>query len=116
MKQYLELAAHLFLLQVESVTNDPHGHSMVYDLTEKYGERAIEILQKELSDDHETIKDVLPGFAAEIKKDFDNNLWIGEVQYYSAMFGIYGGFIDSTLEKQLALLTGVGYQGELFEA
>ena len=103
-------------MQVESVSNDPHGYCMVNDWTEKYGDKAIEIAQKEISDDHETIKEVLPGFAQEIKKDFDNNLWIGEVQYYSAMMSIYGGFIDEIIEKQLALLSGVGYQGELFEA
>jgi len=109
-KKAIELATSLFEMETEMIGNDPQGCFAVRDWFDKYGEDCDKFENKLTSDD-KAIEDI----ATEIQKDFASGYWKPDSDglYNYMMPTIYGGYIDEALEKQLAVLTGVGYQSEL---
>jgi hypothetical protein len=104
----LALAASLIELEVESIANDPEGYFMANDWFDKYGDEfnaaAIQIIATALQ------KDFASGYWTPSDEDIKNQSF-----YQYMMPTIYAGYIYDALDKQIAILTGVGYQSVIFE-
>lgn len=107
-----ELAGHLFELEIERMNEDDFEFEGWF---EKFGANCFKF-----SDDFRIKKEDVIELSEIIKQDFDNGVW--EVESKSGFDGLYnyympdeyGGFIYGCFEKQLAVLSGVGYQQKLF--
>jgi hypothetical protein len=113
-----ELAAHLFDVELNM-----SEISSSYDLIEKYGENSFNKFEGELTSDkdNELNAPAIEKIAQALKKDFASGYWkptdedIKDNSLYQYMMPtIYGGWIDEALDKQMSLLTGIGYQTEMF--
>ena len=102
----LELAKHLFELEVDSIFNDSISHWLINDWYNKYGHNSIKhnifsCPQNEI----QKLADIL-------YDDYKNNR-IDTLEYYYMMPTIptmYRGFITKVFEKELASKTKIGYQ------
>jgi hypothetical protein len=102
-KKALELARCLFELEGESTYNDPHGHWMMNDWFEKYGESSIEH-----KDFKYPVLDV-QHLADVLYRDYMNN-FLDHLEYDPYTADIYIGYCVLSFERQLAIKTRVGYQ------
>jgi len=111
MKNFIGLAELLFQLENESIGNDPDGHWLANDWYVLFGEKSIQFESKLTSsdEDHKELAKI-------IKVDFDNGVWEADKDglYNYMMPTEYGGFIQKCHERQLADMTGIGTQMELF--
>jgi hypothetical protein len=113
-----ELAHHLIELELN------RGEiSSSFDLIEKYGENNFNKFEGELTSDenNEFNAAVIEKMATAIQEDFASGYWEptdedikNDSLYQYMMPTIYGGWIDEALDKQMAMLTGIGFQTELF--
>ena len=112
-----ELAHHLLDMEVNKCEI-----SSSTDLIEKYGENNFNKFEDELTSnkENELNAPVIEKIAQALKKDFASGYWeptdedIKNNSLYQYMMPtIYGGWIDSAIDKQMALLTGVGFQTTL---
>jgi hypothetical protein len=113
-----ELAAHLFEMELNM------GEiSSSCDLIEKYGENNFNKFEDSLTSDkdNEFNAPAIERIAQYLKKDFASGYWVptdedikNDSLYQYMMPTLYGGAIDDALDKQMAMLTGIGYQVELF--
>jgi len=112
MKKFIALAEVLFTLETESMGNNLDINWEFNGWLDKYGEASKKFEPQLITKD----KDVLE-LAKILKADFDNGLIKtnedGDLYNYE-MPELYGGFIINKLEEQLANLTGVGTQLEIF--
>jgi hypothetical protein len=119
----LALAASLIELEVESIANDPEGYFMANDWFDKYGDSSIKFEPQLTSDkDNEFNAAAIQIIATALQKDFASGYWtpsdedIKNQSFYQYMMPtIYAGYIYDALDKQMAILTGVGYQSVIFE-
>lgn len=114
------LAAHLFELEIDHINQDPEEHFMANDWTDKYGEGSLKHQdQLTSSQENEFNAAAIEKIASEIQEDYASGHWPQvepeEGLYHYLMPTQYGGHIVEALEKQLAMLTGIGYQQELFQ-
>ena len=110
-KSFTELASMLFDMELETIGWNLDFHFDWYGWNDKYGEKS-KSFEPQLT---YTKSDVI-ALAKLIKEDFDNNVWEADKDsnlYDIQMPECYGDIIVDCLEKQLAVLTGVGYQSEL---
>lgn len=111
MKKFINLAIILFDMELESIGNDTQFHFEFNGWLDKFGDKSVEFEPK-LEKKDKDVNDL----AKILKQDFIN----GEFQvndgglYNYLMPTIYGGFVTERLEQQLADLTGVGTQLEIF--
>lgn len=108
--QYVELAEHLFELELERLSNDTEEHFQWNGWLDKFGQSSTEFI-----DELTTKKDDAVKLSELIKMDFDSGYWKknGDGLYNYLMPDEYGGFITDCLERQLAIITKVGYQTEI---
>ena len=114
----LALAAHLFELEIDHI-----GQSGCTLMEDKYGEKAfLEFEDKLTSDeDNEFNAPVIEKIADALQEDFASGYWVptdedvkNQSFYQYMMPTIYGGWIEAALDKQMAMLTGIGFQMEIF--
>jgi hypothetical protein len=112
-----ELAAHLFEMELNM-----SEISSSIDLIEKYGEKNFMKFEDELTSDknNEFVAPVIEKIAQYLKQDFASGYWVptdedikNDSLYQIYMPSLYGGEIDGALDKQMAMLTGIGFQTEL---
>jgi len=113
------LAAHLFELEVDTINQEPEFHFEFNGWLDKYGDDSLKRAEQVTSSkENEFNAPSIETLATEIQKDFESGHWsIGSCDsglYNYMMPTQYGGHIVQALEKQLAMLTKVGYQQELF--
>ena len=113
-----DLAVHLFDMEL-----DMSEISSSCDLIEKYGENNFNKFEDELTSDKDNKFNapVIEKIAVALQEDFASGYWEPTAEdikndclYQYMMPTIYGGWIDEVLDKQMAMLTGVGFQTELF--
>jgi len=112
-----DLAVHLFDMEL-----DMSEISSSCDLIEKYGENNFNKFEDELTSDKDNKFNapVIEEIAQALKRDFASGYWVptdedvkDNALYQYMMPTIYGGLIDGALDKQMAMLTGIGFQMEI---
>jgi hypothetical protein len=110
MNKYKELSELLFEMEHERLSNDTKFHFEFDGWLDRYGESSMSYVDQltTKSGDVEMLSNL-------IKEDFELGLWEENEDglYDYEMPTYYGDFITNCLEKQLAVLTKVGYQAEL---
>lgn len=112
MKKYIELAALLFLLELERISAEPEFHFEFNSWFDKFGDSSIKFESKLKTNDEDVEK-----LAAMLKTDFEKGEWNIDKEgglYHYRMPEYYGGFIVECLEVQLADMTKVGTQLAMF--
>lgn len=114
----IALAVILFELEIDSICNDAKDHFHFNGWTEKFGPNAHKLAEKFTSSKNNAFNaQAIEKIASEIQADFESEIWTpcsnGEL-YNHMMTNKYGGYIDRALECQLAMITKVGVQTELF--
>lgn len=112
----IALAVILFELEIDSICNDAKDHFMFNDWTEKFGCESYKLAEKLTSSKNNQFNAaVIELMAEEIQQDFESGHWTiqDDGLYHYMMPTQYGGYIANAFEMQLAMLTGVGIQGEL---
>jgi len=113
------LAAHLFELEVDTINQDPDFHCEFNDWNDKYPGSKNHLENLTSSKDNEFNAAAIQDLAKEIQKDFETGHWsvtsCDSGLYNYMMPTQYGGIITAALGKQLAVMTGVGIQRELFD-
>lgn len=99
---YLELAETLVEMEVET------AESYVMDWNEEYGTDCNKLLDDVMVDHYDTLK-----LADMIKEDHESGMWTADE--YGGIFSPemreqYGGWLEHCVKKQIALLSGTGYQ------
>ena len=110
MEKYTQLAELLFEMELERISNDTNFHFEFNGWFDNFGSNSTG------SVDELRIKEVdVTGLAILIKEDFDNEVWVADADglYNYEMPTYYGDYITDSFEKQLAVLTKVGYQIEI---
>jgi hypothetical protein len=108
--KFIQLAELLFEMELESLSNYNKFHFEFNCWYDKFGINSDQFV------DSLTLKEKeVKGLARLLKKDFDNKLWQENEDglYDYIMPSYYADYITNCLEKQLAVLTKVGYQVEL---
>lgn len=113
-----ELAHHLIELELN------RGEiSSSWEMMEKYGENNFNKFEGELTSDenNEFNAAAIEKMATAIQEDFASGYWEPTDEdvknnslYQYMMPTVYGGLIDEALDKQMAMLTGIGFQTVLF--
>jgi hypothetical protein len=114
--EYQELAESLFEMQSDSIFNDPSSFITGNEWNSKFGINTDEKLRG-LMISLVTPKEDIDQLAQLIKTDHENGLWTKNEDgglYDYTMWYEYGGLIDNSIGRQLALLTGTGYQMQIF--
>lgn len=108
--QYVELAEHLFELELERLSNDTEEHFQWNGWLDKFGYNSTTHV-----DDLTTKFDDVVKLSELLKEDFENGYWEddGDFPYNYLMPDEYGGFITNCFERQLAIITKIGYQAEI---
>lgn len=117
----LVLAASLIELEIESITNDTEEHFYSRGWLDKYGDDSIKFEPQLTSDkDNEFNAAAIQLIATALQKDFATGYWtpsdedIKNQSFYQYMMPtIYAGYIDDALDKQMSIITGIGYQLEM---
>ena len=116
-QEAIELAAHLFELELESISNDAKEHFVLNDWLDKFGENS-HLLADQLTADsnNEFNSQAIEAISELLIEDFANGEWAKDQDglYNYMMPTIYGGEIIDSFEKQLAIIFGVGIQLEIF--
>jgi hypothetical protein len=111
------LAAHLFELELESISNDAKEHFILNDWLDKFGENSY-LLADQLTADsnNEFNSQAIEAISEFLIEDFANGEWARDQGglYNYMMPTIYGGDILYALEQQLSMISGVGIQLEIF--
>lgn len=112
------LAAHLFELELNSISKETDFHFEFNGWIDKFGEVSIKYeSQLTSSPDNQFNAQAIEKIADEVQKDFESGFWsIGSCDsgLYNYMMPIqYGRHITEALEMQLAMLSGTGIQQEL---
>jgi len=114
----IALAAQLFELEIDSINQDPGHHFEFNDWNVKYPGSMNHLSKLTSSPDNEFNATAIQELAKEIQDDFASGFWstasCDSGLYNYMMPTQYGGIITEALGKQLAMLTGVGIQQELF--
>jgi hypothetical protein len=112
LQPFIDLAHLLFEMELQTISNDPEFHWAFYEWHEKFGANSI-MFENKFRIKQKDVKEL----AKIIKADFDS----GEQEphkegglYNYDMPTVYGGLIVDKLEIQLADMTGVGTQLEMF--
>ena len=114
----LALAVHLFELEIDHISQS--GSILLED---KYGEVNFNKFEDALTSDkdNEFNAPMVKMIADALQEDFASGYWkptdedIKNQSFYQYMMPtIYGGWIESALDKQMAMLTGFGIQQVLF--
>jgi hypothetical protein len=108
--KYFELAELLFEMELERISNDTNFHFEFNGWYDQFGSTSTGFV-----DDLRAKKVDVTGLAVLIKEDFDSKVWEADTDglYNYEMPTYYGDYITESLEKQLAVLTKVGYQTEI---
>jgi len=108
--KYFELAELLFEMELERLSNDTEEHFQWNGWLDNFGSKSVQFVDS-LSMKEKDVK----GLTRLLKQDFDNKLWEENKDglYDYMMPSYYADYITNCLEKQLAVLTKVGYQVEL---
>jgi hypothetical protein len=116
-QEALELAAHLFELELDSICNDEKEHFALNDWLDKFGENSY-LLADQLTTDsnNEFNSQAIETISEFLIKDFANDEWARDQDglYNYMMPTIYGGYVLYAFEQQLAMISGVGIQLEIF--
>jgi hypothetical protein len=116
-QEALELAAHLFELELDSICNDEKEHFVLNDWLDKFGENSY-LLADQLTTDsnNEFNSQAIETISEFLIKDFANDEWARDQDglYNYMMPTIYGGYVLYAFEQQLAMISGVGIQLEIF--
>jgi len=116
-QEALELAAHLFELELDSICNDEEEHFALNDWLDKFGENSY-LLADQLTTDsnNEFNSQAIETISEFLIKDFANDEWARDQDglYNYMMPTIYGGYVLYAFEQQLAMISGVGIQLEIF--
>lgn len=114
----IALAAHLFELELDTINQDPEFHFDFNDWNDKYPGSINKLDQVTSSPDNEFNAAAIQVLAKEIQDDFASGFWTPgscDSGLYNYMMPTqYGGIISDAIGKQLAMLSGVGIQQELF--
>ena len=111
------LAAHLFELEIDSISNDAAEHFSWNGWLEKFGENShLLVDQITAAPENEFNSQAIEVISELLIVDFENGEWerTSDGLYNYNMPTIYGGIIVDAFEKQLATISGVGIQLELF--
>ncbi len=112
-----ELAAHLFELELDSICYDEKEHFLLNDWLDKFGENSY-LLADQLTTDsnNEFNSQAIETISEFLIKDFANDEWARDQDglYNYMMPTIYGGYVLYAFEQQLAMISGVGIQLEIF--
>lgn len=112
-----ELAAHLFELELDLIHNDVKEHFEWNGWIEKFGDNSHLLVDQLTSDsNNEFNSQAIETISEFLIKDFANGEWARDQDglYNYMMPTIYGGYILYALEQQLAMISGVGIQLEIF--
>lgn len=113
----LALAAHLFELEIDSITQDPEFHFDFNGWNDKYPGSINHQNKLTSSSENEFNAKAIQVLAKEIQDDFASGFWTpGSCDsglYNYMMPTLYGDIITKALGHQLAMITGVGIQQEL---
>jgi len=116
-QEALELAAHLFELELDSICNDEEEHFELNDWLDKFGDNSY-LLADQLTTDsnNEFNSQAIETISEFLIKDFANDEWARDQDglYNYMMPTIYGGYVLYAFEQQLAMISGVGIQLEIF--
>lgn len=115
----ISLAAHLFELEIDSISQNPEFHFELNGWLHKFGEDSIKHQgQLTSSPENEFNAVAIQELAKEIQDDFASGHWsvtsCDSGLYNYMMPTQYGSEITKALGQQLAMLTGTGIQQELF--
>lgn len=113
----LALAAHLFELEIDSISQDPEFHFDFNGWNDKYPGSINHQDKLTSSPENEFNAAAIQELAKEIQDDFASGYWsvtsCDSGLYNYMMPTQYGGTIAKALGQQLAMITGVGIQQEL---
>jgi len=111
------LAAHLFELEIDTISQDPGHHFEFNDWNDKYPGSINHQDQLTSSPENKFNAAAIQELAKEIQDDFASGYWsvtsCDSGLYNYMMPTQYGGTIAKALGQQLAMITGVGIQQEL---
>jgi hypothetical protein len=108
--KYVELAEHLFELELERLSNDTEEHFQWNGWLDNFGSKSVQFVDSLTSKEKE-----VKGLARLLKQDFDNKVWEDKEDglYDYMMPSYYDEYISNCLERQLAVITKIGYQSEI---
>ncbi len=108
--KYVELAEHLFELELERLSNDTEEHFQWNGWLDNFGSKSVQFVDNLTSKEKE-----VKGLARILKQDFDNKVWEDKEDglYDYMMPSYYDEYISNCLERQLAVITKIGYQSEI---
>jgi len=108
--KYVELAELLFELELERLSNDTEEHFQWNGWLDTFGSRSVQFVNSLTSKEKE-----IKGLARLLKQDFDNKVWEDKEDglYDYMMPSYYDEYISKCLERQLAVITKIGYQAEI---
>jgi hypothetical protein len=108
--KYVELAEHLFELELERLSNDTEEHFQWNGWLDNFGSKSVQFVDSLTSKEKE-----VKGLARILKQDFDNKVWEDKEDglYDYMMPSYYDEYISNCLERQLAVITKIGYQSEI---
>ena len=108
--KYIHLAELLFEMELERLSNDTEEHFQWNGWLDNFGSKSVQFVDSLTSKEKE-----VKGLARLLKQDFDNKLWEENKDglYDFMMPSYYDEYISNCLERQLAIITKVGYQTEL---
>ena len=116
-QEALELAAHLFELELDLIYNDVKEHFEWNGWIEKFGENSYLLVNQLTTDsNNEFNSQAIETISEFLIKDFANDEWVRDKDglYNYRMPTIYGGYVLYAFEQQLAMICGVGIQLEIF--
>lgn len=116
-QEAIELAAHLFELELESISNDAKEHFVLNGWLDKFGENSYLLADQLTADSNNEFNSrAIEAISEFLIEDFANDEWSRSQDglYNYMMPTIYGGDILYSLEQQLSMISGVGIQLEIF--
>jgi hypothetical protein len=108
--KYFQLAELLFDLELERLSNDTEEHFQWNGWLDNFGSKSVQFVDSLTSKEKE-----VKGLARILKQDFDNKVWEDKEDglYDYMMPSYYDEYISNCLERQLAVITKIGYQSEI---
>jgi hypothetical protein len=108
--KYFQLAELLFDLELERLSNDTEEHFQWNGWLDNFGSKSVQFVDSLTSKEKE-----VKGLARLLKQDFDNKVWEDKEDglYDYMMPSYYDEYISNCLERQLAVITKIGYQSEI---
>lgn len=108
--KYIQLAELLFEMELERLSNEAEFHFEFNSWLDKFGNNCVSYVDDFRANQEDVLK-----LSKMLKEDFELGFWVEQEDglYDYEMPTHYGDFITDCLEKQLAILTSVGYQLEI---